>query len=176
MAVQPKAVTSDDQIDQGHLATQSLPQITPAKAKEQEPGINAGQTFEDQGKIVAEIKTTSEALDKQALETLQKEVRDIKSSHQEVPEIPPDVEDAGVKNREAEAEKVLESGPTLELPIPEETYRSALKTKVSARSDNSSGGWSFVGASSIVALAMWVGRILKMAHKHTMRVIFKHAG
>ncbi|HSX18945.1 MAG TPA: hypothetical protein VLE91_02300 [Candidatus Saccharimonadales bacterium] len=140
-------------------------------AKETEPGKTAAAEVADieEEKLMAEIRTTAEAADKQALEAIQESVKEVKRSHFE-PELPPDVEDAGVINPQKAAEEVVINGPTIDLPIDEAKYKQGLKVKVSGKVDNKK---VVVGPSSLAAFAIWVGRILKLAHKHTMRVVFK---
>ncbi len=151
----------------------SLPQLTPNSDMEQVSAPRGGKegdaaVFAQEAKIVAEIKTTAEALDRQALETLQKDLAEAKHGKPE-PVIPPDLEDAGVINPTAEAEKVVSEGPSLELPISEKAYNAGLKTKVSGSSKDN----EIIGVRSVVALALWVKRVVLLAHKHAKRVIFR---
>ena len=139
------------------------------KAKEQEP-VGGSQAEED--KLMAEIVSTSEATDSEALAKLRKEAPDIKRS-QPRPELKPDVEDAGVKVPEEEADKVVKSGSTLSLPVSEKDYQQGSATELGGKVVGTAHDKDVVGVSGISALALWIGRLLKMAHKHTMRVIFR---
>jgi len=161
MSDSTKTSTQDDQ--------KAPPGITvPAgapKVKEQEPyGV-------EEDKMMAEIKTTAESIDREALDKVREAFSDAKQA-QPRPVIPPDVEDAGMVHPETEAEKVVEGGATLVLPIDEKTYEKGLHMKVAG----SVADGVVKGVSSLAVLAMWVGRIIKLAHKHTMRVIFKQGG
>jgi hypothetical protein len=120
-----------------------------------------------EGKLMAEIKSTQDRVDQQALAELQEQV-DAAIAHPE-PELPPDLVDTGVIRPEKEAEKVISDGTTLNLPIDEDEYRKGTKTNVSGTVSNK----SVIGVSSLVALAMWIGRLIKIAHKKTMRVVFR---
>ena len=87
----------------------------------------------------------------------------------EEPKIGPDLEDHGVFSPEIQASNALKKG-VLELPMTEEEFESARKAKVGGKSDEKD---SVLGVSSIVALAMWVGRVIKMAHGHALRIVFR---
>lgn len=139
-------------------------QIQTPLAKEQEPSAALGE----EGKILAEIKTSAEALDREALGEVQKSVAEARQARPE-PELPPDVADAGVISPQQAAEEVVTGGATLELPISEDRYKEGLHRRIAGRVTEK----VVYGASSLAALAMWVGRLIKMAHKHTMRVIFR---
>ena len=158
MSDSTKTTTQDDQKVPSVPAPAAVP-----KVKEQEPIISG-----EEAKMMAEIKTTSEAIDKEALEKVQEAFGDIKQA-QPKPVIPPDVEDAGVVHPESEAEKVVSQGTTLVLPIDEKTYEKGLHMKVAG----AVAGGVVKGVSSLAVLAMWVKRIIKLAHKHMMKVIFK---
>lgn len=142
---------------------------TGRSAKEQEPGAAATSAFEEEEKLMESIKTTAETADRQALEALQGTLAETKRATFE-PELPPDVEDAGVVNPIKAAEEVVKNGTTVELPVSEKEYDLAKKTKVSGKSDIKR---NVFGVSSLAAMAIWVGKMLKKAHRHTMKVVFK---
>ncbi len=154
---------TDDQVQKGGPSGS-------VKAKEQEPTA-AARAQED--KLMAEIVSTSEVMRKEALDKLEKELPDIKRRELKMPA---DVEDAGVKIPEEDADKVIRDGTTLSLPVSDEVYNKGLSTKVSGKVVGAVGDKLVVGVSSIAALAMWIGRLLKMAHKHTMKIVFRKGG
>lgn len=125
---------------------------------------------EEEDKIMAEITTRAEVADRQmeaqVLESFPEARRPVPE-----PKMAPDVEDAGVVHPQTEAEKVVTRGPTLDLPISEQTYKQGLHLKIAGAVVNK----AVVGVSSLAALAMWIGRLIKMAHKHTMKVVFRRA-
>ena len=88
----------------------------------------------------------------------------------EEPKIGPDLEDHGVRSPQAQASEVLKGGNVKELPITEEEFGQARKAKLVAHVDEKK---DVLGVSSIVALAMWVGRVIKMAHGHALRIVFR---
>ena len=152
----------------------SSPSIAgPPKAKEQEPPHQdgAGQARGEDDKIMAEIKSSAEAVDAQALANVREVVADARGGHPQ-PQLPADVADAGVISPQAEADKVVAGGATINLPIDETTYKKGLHVRVAGVVKDK----VVVGVLSLAALAMWVGRLIKMAHKHTMKVIFKKEG
>lgn len=132
--------------------------------KETEPSIS----FEDEAKIVAEIQDRSAAIDKEALESIREKIPEAKQAIPEV-ELAPDLEDAGVKSPQKEADKVVIRGSEIDLPISEEEYKKGLGIKVGGRSSDK----SIVGVSSLIAFTLWIGRLIKIAHKHAMRVVFR---
>ncbi len=170
-------------VDNSKLAN-SLPQlgddITPPIStpiapggKEGEPMVSAEQSYIDEGKLVAQIETTSEELDKKALEMIEKELKDVQAS-QPQPKIPPDLEDAGVISPEEEADKVVKNGTTIDLPIDEVEYKKGL-------SEAAGGKWYnqekvVVGSRGIVAFALWVKRAIGKAHRKAMKVVFRKGG
>ena len=137
------------------------------KTKEQEPSSKARA---EEDKLMAEIVSTSEVMRREALDKLEKELPEIK--RQEL-KLPPDVEDAGVKIPEEDADKVIRDGTTLSLPVSEDAYKRGMHVKVGGKVEGTVGNKIVVGVSGIGALALWIGRLLKMAHKHAMKVIFR---
>ncbi len=126
--------------------------------------------------IISEIVERSDALDVQAESEIKEHIKEARLAHP-APEIGPDLEDHGVKSPEKEASAVLKQGATFELPMTEDEYEQAQKVKVSAHTDKQN---NVFGVESIIALAMWVGRILKIAHNHTTgkitKLVFRKGG
>lgn len=158
----PKTKKSDDLKNQPQVSGTSL-------TKEGEPLITS---FEDEAKIIAEITSKSRELDNEAFQETLNEVRkhvpEVKERVSE-PELAKEVKDAGVVNPQQEADQVVAKGPSLDLPLSEEEYAKGQSEKLGGKSVDK----SIVGVSSLIALTMWVGRMIKLAHKHAMRVIFK---
>lgn len=145
----------------------SLPPPIP-KAKEQEPAASEKTAEAEEEKLMAEIRTVAETADRQALEAIQETIAEAKRAHFE-PELPPDVEDAGVVSPTKTAEEVVKQGTTIELGTTEQAYKQGLHKKIVGHVVNK----VVVGASSLAALAIWIARLVKLAHKHTMRVVFR---
>lgn len=156
----------DDDLNQPQ--TQAQPQSAP-KAKEQEPAPMKLTAEAEEAKLMAEIRTTAETADKQALEAIQSSVKEAKRAHFE-PELPPDVEDAGVVNPTKRAEEVVTSGTTIEVGTSESVYQKGLAAQVKGKTDDKK---NVSGVASLAVFAIWIGRLLKMAHKHALRVIFR---
>ena len=146
--------------------------ISQGRVKEAESKSAEKSAFEAEEKLMTEIKTTAEAADRQALESLKGAVSEIKRSVPE-PELPPDVEDAGVINPQTAADNVVAKGATIELPTDQGTYERGQHTKVSGKSDDKN---AVFGTASLVAFALWIGRLIKMAHKSAKRIIWKGTG
>lgn len=126
-------------------------------------------SFEDEAKVVAEIKSTAAAIDKEAWERVRADVPEAKQAFGEA-ELPPDLEDSGIVSPPIEADKVVSRGTTISLPISKKEYEKGQRERFVG---HASSGKSFVGVSSLIALSMWIGRLIKMAHKHAMRVVFR---
>lgn len=144
--------------------------VSSPKVKEQEPlrQDGTGQARADDDKIMAEIKSRAEVVDAQALADVREVVADARGGHPQ-PQLPADVADAGVISPQFEADKAVAGGTTLKLPIDEIAYKKGLHARVAGVVRDK----VVVGVASLAALAMWVGRLIKMAHKHTMKVIFR---
>lgn len=125
-------------------------------------------TFEEEKKLVAEIQDRSTELDRVELEKIRTHIPEVKQAVPE-PELPSEVASSGVVSPQAEADKVISAGATLDLPISEDEYKKGLNSKFSSKAADG----DIVGVSSLVAMVMWVGRLIKMAHKHTMKVLFR---
>ena len=125
---------------------------------------------------LSQIKELSREADVAAEKEVRAAIGEEARLSQGEPEIGPDLEDHGVRSPDKEASEVLKKGSVIELPLTEEEYRQAQKAKIAARVDDKK---NVLGVSSIVALAMWVGRILKKMHGHAMKpvkIIFKKGG
>ena len=132
------------------------------KAKEQEP------SGEKRDETLSELIQQVESHDKEAAEKVSGEIEEARQSLPEI-EIPPDVADAGVKSPGQEAAEVVKKGPTIEVPMTEEEMNKGLHQKVAGKVVNR----VVVGVSGLFALATWVARMVKLAHKHTIRVVFR---
>ena len=152
-----KKQQDDDQV--------SIPVSSTPVGKEAEPVISS---FADEAKIIAEIQDRSNAIDREAIEQVRAEIPETKQAMPE-PELPADLQDAGVVNPQTEADKVVSQGATLNLPISDDEYQEGKKIKLEGKTIDK----SIVGVSSFIALSMWIGRLIKMAHKHAMRVVFR---
>ena len=121
--------------------------------------------------ILSEIIRSSEAADEQLKAEVQGAIREAKLAMPE-PELAPDVADSGVKAPQSQANEVVTQGTTINLPISEKEYKKGLHQKIAGVVVNK----VVVGTSCLFALATWVGRLIKIAHKHTIKVIFKKGG
>lgn len=163
MSTQTKTKIPKDNLD--HANPAALPTL--GKGKEQE----SASLSKEEDEIIAQITTTAEAMDQEMEARVKEQLTEAKLAHPK-PEIPPDVEDAGVRHPETDAQKVVRDGPTLNVNVDEGTYKKGLHQKVAGAVKDK----VVVGVSSLAALAMWVGRLIKMAHKHTMKVVFRKKG
>lgn len=133
--------------------------------REQEPSATQAQS-ETFGKIQEISREADLIAEREVRSALGEEAR----LAQGEPEIGPDLDDHGVRSPDKEASKVIKGGGVIELPLTEEELHQAQKAKITARVDEKK---DVLGVSSIVALAMWVGRMLKVAHGHALRIVFR---
>ena len=166
MAVQtntPKGQTTPQDEDNSVI---SQPISTPTPAiKEHEP---VSSTQHEEEKILSEIVRSSEAVDEQAEQVVRNAINEARLSTPE-PKLPPDVADSGVKSANLEAKEVITKGTTINLPIDEVEYKKGLHLKIKTAVVNK----VVFGVSSLLALALWVTRVVKLAPKHAMKVVFK---
>src|SRR3989344_4117693 len=87
--------------------------------------------------------------------------------------IPPDVADAGVVSPETEASETLSGDTTVELPMTEDEFKLGEHAKVDAKVTEKK---EVLGVASLVALALFVGRLIKLAHYHMKKIRFKKEG
>lgn len=128
------------------------------RLKEQEPKTSLG-----------EIPSRTESVDNEAILALRESIKEVELATPDV-KLPPDLEDAGVVSPQQAADDVISKGPTLDIALSEEEFKKGEKESVGGKSDKQK---VVFGASSLVALAIWVKRAIKLAHKHTMRVVFR---
>jgi len=130
--------------------------------KEQEPS----QTDRATSKI---YERQNEA-DRKAEEEIQQAIG--KEGRLREPEIkiPPDVADAGVVSPETEASETLSGDTTVELPMTEDEFKLGEHAKVDAKVTEKK---EVLGVASLVALALFVGRLIKLAHYHAKRIVFR---
>ncbi len=153
-------VQKDDQ----KVKDQSITATAPAPiGKELEP-----QRAEEK-KLLDEVAEASEQQDREAERKVQESLGKEARLSQPHPTIPPDVEESGVVSPQNEASKTAASGSTIELPMTEEQYIQGEKAKVSGSVSDK----GIIGVSSLAALAMFVGRMIMLAHKHAKQVIFR---
>jgi hypothetical protein len=132
-------------------------------AKELEP-----QRVEEK-RLLDEVSEASEQHDREAERKVQESLGKEARLSQPHPTIPQDVSKSGVVSPQKEASKTVAVGSTIELPITEEEYIQGEKTKVGGSVSDK----GIIGVSSLVALAMFVGRMIRLAHKHAKQVIFR---
>ena len=123
----------------------------------------------EEKRLLDEVVEASEKHDLEAEKKLQESLG--AEARLSVPdlEIPPDVEDSGVVSPQKEASKIAADGSTIDLPIMESGYREGERVKVGGSVVNK----EIVGVPSVVAFVMFVGRIIKMAHRHMKKVVFR---
>lgn len=145
---------------------QTVQPVSAGGGKESEKTL----TFEEEKKLVTEIQDRSSELDRVELEKIRTHIPEAKQAVPE-PELPSEVASSGVVSPQAEADKVISGGATLDLPISEDEYKKGLNSKFSSKVSDQ----DVIGVSSLIAMIMWVGRLIKMAHKHTMKVVFRRS-
>lgn len=147
------------------LPDDSIGPVGSSGNKEQEP---TQAQREEEAAMISEIKSVSEAQDKEALEKVLSTVPEAKAAVFD-PELSPEVKEMGVVNPTEEANDVVRQGSTLNLNFSENEYQEGKKTKVVGSVSDK----SIIGVSSLAALGIMIGRLIKMAHKHAMKIVFR---
>ena len=129
------------------------------------------QRFEE-AKLLREFVKESHDADKEAERQVKDAIGEAKLARPEV-KISADIAQHGVKSPEEDAYETLEKGSTITLTATEEAYEKGKGTKVKGKISSITGNVS--GVLSIAALAMYIGRIIKIAHRHARRVIFRNS-
>jgi len=135
-----------------------------SKAKELEP-----QRVEEK-RLLDEVVEASEKQDREAEQKLQESLGKEARLAQPHPKISDDVAKAGVVSPQGEANQVVVKGPTVELPISKEEFEAGERVKVSGKVSSDRG---VVGVSSLAAFAMFIGRMIKLAHMRAKRIVFR---
>lgn len=129
--------------------------------------------------IISTAGPVSEILerDKVAEKKVEKEIKEVAGEEarlkDEEIEIPPDLAEAGVKSPEKEASELLEKDAAIELPISEKAYQEGQHAKLTSKVTVKREVW---GVSGIVAMAIFIGRLIKKAHHHAKSIVFKKEG
>ncbi len=140
------------------VASTSLPRL-----KEQESGTVLP------GESPSENPNRVESPDNEAISILRESIKEAELAEPQV-KLSPDLEDAGVISPQQEADAVLEKGPTLNLDITKEKLEEGSKMSAGGKSDKQKTVFGVIG---LAALAIWVKRAIKLAHKHTMKIVFR---
>lgn len=145
--------------------------------KELEPNQKLEQTSSEE-EILSEIVKTSEAADEQAEAKVKENLAIIRQEHDgkltvPAPKLAPDVADSGVKAPQSEANEVITKGTTLSVEMTEDEFSRGMKGIVSGKKSIEK---VVFGVPSLIAFAFWVGRMIKKAHGHAMKVVFKRGG
>lgn len=152
-------------VQDGKISDKKTPIVT-SLTKEREPSSKSLE--EQEADILKEIVETSEAADLHAESEIAKAIEGAKRAQPPI-KIPSDLAASGVKSPEEEASKVVKKGTQVNLPISEAQYKVGLGQKASGRVTNK----VVFGVDNLLAFALWIGRVIKVAHKHAMRVVFR---
>lgn len=126
----------------------------------------------EEAKLLNEVIVESDKADTEAEKKVQEQIGEARLSKPKI-EIPEEVAASGVKSRAKEASEVIVTGSTLVLPISEQDYEKGENVKVSGKTDKDK---DVRGVLSISVFAMFITRLIKMAHKHAKKVIFGKGG
>lgn len=136
-------------------------------------GVKEKEPANVQDAPIAGIQERGAEADEVAEREIKSVLKDARLSAPE-PSISEDLKEAGVKSPQREASEVIKSGAGLQIPLTETEFQQAQHAKFSAKVTERK---DVIGVSSIIALAMWVGRLIKLAHKHTMKkIVFRKGG
>ncbi len=125
--------------------------------------------YREEGQLLNEVKEKYKEADLEAQKVVEQALGSEAKARAEV-KIAPDLREAGVASHEENATDVIKKGSDLQIPISEDTFQAGRSVKL--------GGKRFinrniVGVSSLAALVIFVGRLVKVAHRHARRIIFR---
>ncbi len=162
MSVQKQAVITDD------LTAKTSPKqeeqiTTTIGTKEAEP-VNI-----EEEKLLKEVVERSRQADLEAEKKIEEAIgQEARLSRPEI-KVPSDIAKHGVKSPQAEASVIAQKGSDIELPITEQDYKAGEKMEIKGVDDHK----SIIGVSSLAAFVLYLGRIIKLAHKNTKKIIFR---
>lgn len=162
MSVQKQAAKTDDQTPKNSSGQED--QITATIGSKETPGANL-----EEEKLLKEVVERSRQADLDAEKKIEDELgKEARLSRPEM-KLPEDFAKHGVKSPQVEASIIAEKGSDIELPISEQEYKAGEKILIKGKDDHK----SVIGVSSLAALVLYLGRMIKLAHYHTKRIIFR---
>ncbi len=126
----------------------------------------------EEAKLLNQVVVESDRADDEAEQKVQEQIGEARLSKPKI-EIPEEVAASGVKSRSKEASEVVVSGGNLVLPISQQDFEKGENVKAYGKTDKDK---DVLGVSSITVFAMFIARLIKMAHKHAKKVIFGKGG
>jgi len=123
----------------------------------------------EEEKLLTQVVERSREMDVEAEQKVSQEISEARLAKPEVV-IPDEVKNAGVKSPQNDAAEIAKNGSDLVLPIGEEDVKAGERVKVSGKTFRDK---DVVGVLSVAGLAMLFGKLIKLAHKHAKRVIFR---
>lgn len=162
MSVQKQATTTDDQTPKN--SSDPKEQITATVGSKEAPGARL-----EEEKLLKEVVERSREADLEVAKKFEEALgQEAGLSRPEI-KVPEDFAGHGVKSPQVEASVIADKGSDIELPISEQEYKSGEKIAIKGLEDHQ----SVIGVSSLAAFVMYLGRIIKVAHKHAKKVIFR---
>jgi hypothetical protein len=146
------------------------------KNDSEEISIRSGKELDlqrgEEAKLLNEVIVESDKADDEAESRVKEQIGEARLSRPKI-ELPEEVIASGVRSRAKEASEVIVSGGNLVLPISEQDFQKGEDAKISGKSDKDK---DVRGVLSISVFAMFISRLIKMAHKHARAVIFRKGG
>lgn len=170
-----KQKSSDDKQKPIQHASDKV-QGKPSDDSSQQIGTRGGKEqdviYKQQEKLLHEVQEKYKEADHEYAEQVKEAIGEAVRAKPDVV-IPSDVADFGVKSRDQEASEVLKKDGTLEILTTKEKLDEDLKSGVGGKRLINK---TIVGAQSVLAWAIRLHRLVKAAHKHAKKVIFKQPG
>ncbi len=164
--------TSTDPSDDVKTPSVPVPVVTGDQKNTGEISIRGGKEIDlqrgEEAKLLNEVIVESDKADDEAERKVQEQIGEARLSKPKV-EISDEVAASGVRSRAKEASEVVVSGGNLVLPISQQDFEKGEKVKIFGKTDKDK---DVMGVSSITVFAMFIARLIKMAHKHAKKVIF----
>lgn len=124
---------------------------------------------QEEERLLAKVVEKSREVDEEAERKISEHISEAKLARPEVT-IPDEVKAAGVKSPQNDASEIIKKGGDLVLPVDQNELESGEKVKVTGKTYITK---EVVGVRSFAAFAMLLARLVKIAHKHARRIIFR---
>jgi len=157
------------------MATNTVPVVGDKKPKApptQSSSLHKEREVASDNFGVSEVKEhikSQEALDEQALKAISGEIEGARLK-EPTPKVGADIS-MHLKSPQEEADNVVKQGSTISVGVTQEEYEEGNKEKVEVKKD-----WTtlvYWGPKSLVAAVIRAGRLIKIAHTHALKVVFR---
>lgn len=157
------------------MATNPVPVVDDKKTKTSPPqgsSVHKEKELASDKFGVSNVKEhikSREAFDEQALKAIEGEIEGARLK-EPTPKVGADIS-MHLKSPQEEADNVIKQGSAISVGLTQEEYDEGQKEKVEVKKD-----WTtlvYWGPKSLIAAVIRAGRLIKIAHSHTLKVVFR---